>query len=152
MAIDRAVIGTELATTSMHVERGRLRLFCKAIGEDDPVYSDVAAARAAGYPDLPAPPTFLCALHHEQPDQFAWLAALGVSADRVLHGEQGFTYHAMAFAGDRLTARSRITDVYAKKNGALEFIARETAVTDQDERPIADLQDTVVVRSTEGTR
>lgn len=150
MAIDRAVIGTELEATSMHVERGRLRLFCKAIGEEDPVYCDVEAARAAGYRDLPVPPTFLCALHHEKPDSFAWLTALGVPSDHVLHGEQSFTYHAMTFAGDRLTARSRINDVYEKKDGALEFIVRETAVTDQDERPVADLQDVIVIRWTEG--
>ena len=41
--------------------RGRLRFFAKAIGETDPVYTDDAAARDAGYPDLPAPPTFLFA-------------------------------------------------------------------------------------------
>ena len=42
----------------------------------------------------------------------------------MLHGEQEFSYHAMAYAGDELTARSRVTDVYEKKGGALEFLVR----------------------------
>ncbi len=40
------------------MERGRLRMFAAAIGETDPIYTDVEAARAAGHPDLPVPPTF----------------------------------------------------------------------------------------------
>ena len=52
-------IGHELPDSVMTIERSRLQFFAKAIGETDPVYTDVAAARAAGYADLPAPPTFL---------------------------------------------------------------------------------------------
>ena len=49
----------------------------------------------------------------------------------VLHGEQGFTYHAMAYAGDTLTFEQRIDDIYDKKGGALEFVVRTTRVTNQ---------------------
>jgi acyl dehydratase len=46
----------------------------------------------------------------------------------VLHGEQEFRYHRMAYAGDELTARARFTDVYSKKGGALQFLVKETTV------------------------
>ena len=63
--IDKKWIGHDLQTSTMTIERGRLRLFAKAIGETDPVYTDVEAAKAAGYPDLPAPPTFIFGIELE---------------------------------------------------------------------------------------
>ena len=59
--IDRKWIGHELPASVLPIERTRLQFFAKVIGETDPVYTDAAAARDAGYPDLPAPPTFLFA-------------------------------------------------------------------------------------------
>lgn len=49
----------------------------------------------------------------------------------MLHGEQGFNYHAMAFAGDTLRFEQRIDDLYEKKKGALEFVIRQTRVSNQ---------------------
>ncbi|TDC54258.1 MaoC family dehydratase [Actinomadura sp. KC345] len=146
MPIDASVIGMEIPAVTMPVERGRLRLFAKATGQTDPVYHDVEAARAAGHPDLPVPPTFFCALQNERPDPFDWLTAIGVDLGDVLHGEQGFTYHSMAHAGDVLTARGRIEDVYSKKGGALQFIARTTVVGNDAGDRVAKLSDLVVVR------
>jgi acyl dehydratase len=146
--IDRSVIGTEHEPLTVEVERGRLRLFAKAIGSDDPVYTDVDAARAAGHPDLPVPPTFLFCLELERPDPFAFLASIGVDLRRVLHGEQAFAYERPAYAGDRLTFASRIADVYDKKGGALEFLVRETDVT-RDGEAIARMTSTTIVRNPE---
>ena len=36
----------------------KIRNFAEAIGDDNPIYWDRAAARAAGHADLVAPPTF----------------------------------------------------------------------------------------------
>lgn len=149
MAIDTAAIGTELAPVVVDIERGRLRAFAKATGQDDPVYSDLAAALAAGHPDLPVPPTFLFGLELEQPDPFKYLADLGVDLRRVLHGEQRFDYHRVAYAGETLTARSRIEDIYAKRGGALEFVVKKTAITSADGDPVADLTSVIVVRNPE---
>ncbi|WP_028849738.1 MaoC family dehydratase N-terminal domain-containing protein [Thermocrispum municipale] len=142
--IDTSAIGRELPEASMLVERGRLRLFCKAIGETDPVYTDVDAARAAGHPDLPAPPTFLCAIQHERDNPFDWLNELGSDLTQVLHGEQHFTYHALAYAGDRLVLSSRIADIYQRKGGALNFIVRNSIVR-RGETTVAELKDIVVI-------
>lgn len=146
MTLSPDIIGTQLPTTTMTVERGRLRLFNKAIGQKDPVYVDVEAARAAGHPDLPAPPTFLAAIQHECPDPLGWLMELGVDLNQVLHGEQTFCYHRMAYAGDKLTLTSRITDYATKKNGALELLTRRSHITDSLGWRIADLRDVVLVR------
>ncbi|MCU1594979.1 MAG: acyl dehydratase [Frankiales bacterium] len=146
MAISPSIVGTSTPPVTMTVERGRLQLFAKAIGQSDPLYVDVAAARAAGHPDLPVPPTFLFGLELERPNPFAWIEELGVDMPSVLHGSQSFDYTTMAYAGDVLTAVSTITDVYDKKGGALEFLDRVTHIT-RDGDPIATLTQTTVVRN-----
>ncbi|GAA5020113.1 MaoC family dehydratase N-terminal domain-containing protein [Kitasatospora paranensis] len=145
MTIDRSIIGSRTPEHSVDVERGRLRFFARATGQPDPVYADPTAARAAGHPDIPVPPTFLFCLDLDNPDRGRFLADLGVDIRTVLHGGQAFEYRAQAYAGDRLTFSTEVTDVYSKKGGALEFIVRTTRVTRGGE-PIATLTGTTVVR------
>jgi hypothetical protein len=147
VAVDAAFIGTQLPATTLTVEAGRLRFFAKAIGETNPLYTDVAVAKAAGYADLPVPPTFLFSIELENPDQFRWVVDQGIDPRFVLHGEQSFTYHSIAHAGDTLMATPRIVDVYSKKGGALEFIVKNTAVTRADGSAVADLETVIVVRN-----
>src|ERR1700722_19212787 len=66
--IDKKFIGHVLDAHSHEVEKGRLRFFAKATGQKDAIYVDEAAARAAGFPTLPAPPTFFFCLESEVPD------------------------------------------------------------------------------------
>jgi hypothetical protein len=142
------LIGMELEEFTATAERGRLRAFAQAIGEDDPVYVDLDAARAAGHTDLPVPPTFLFSLELARPDPTRVVRALGIDMRQLLHGEQAFTYHRVAVAGEELRFRPRMTDYYEKKGGALRFLVRETTVTFGEE-PIADLRNVVVVRQLE---
>ena len=43
---------------SLIVERGKIREFMSSLGSTDVVHRSVDAARKAGFPDIPAPPTF----------------------------------------------------------------------------------------------
>jgi N-terminal half of MaoC dehydratase len=133
---------------TVDVEPGWLRFFAKAVGETDPVYIDEGAARAAGHPALPVPPTFFFSLGLQAPEPFGYLDQLGVDLRRVLHGEQSFTYHRLAYAGDRLTLCDRIFDVYTKRGGALEFLVKQTEIR-RDGRPIAETRSVLVVRNPE---
>ncbi|BAN48697.1 MaoC family dehydratase N-terminal domain-containing protein [Metapseudomonas resinovorans] len=144
---DKSLIGCSLGVTTALVETGRLRFFAKAIGETDPVYTDEAAAEAAGYPSLPVPPSFLMCLEAEGRDSDHIVEGIfGFDLGRILHAEQGFTYHGMAFAGDVLTFDTRVVDVYEKKGGALTFVVQETRVSNQDGRHIADIRSSLVQR------
>lgn len=145
--IDRRFIGHAMPAFSADVEKGRLRFFAKATGQTDPVYADEAAAQAAGHPSLPVPPTFLFCLEMEAPDPAAIRNLLGMDYRSLLHGEQGFTYHRMAYAGDRLTFEQKIEDIYDKKGGALEFVVRLTRVTNQRGEHVADLRAVTVIRN-----
>ncbi|MEV0431497.1 MaoC family dehydratase N-terminal domain-containing protein [Micromonospora sp. NPDC050495] len=147
MPIPTSLIGLELPPITVEVERGRLQFFALAIGESNPIYRDPAAARDAGHPDLPVPMTFLFGLELEQANPFSYLTDVGVDLRHLLHGEQSFTYHSVAHAGDRLTLRRRISDVYQKKGGALDFVVKQTAVTRADGSRVADLACVMVIRN-----
>lgn len=147
--IDRRWIGLELKPAELMLERGRLRAFAKAIGETDPTYTDLAAAHAAGYADLPAPPTFLFCAELDGGTIEAMLDTLNVPIARILHGEQGFIYHRQVCAGESVTVRSRITEIFSRKNGKLEFIVKTSTVhgtTDMNDL-VAELRSVVVVRN-----
>lgn len=135
MYIDRdQALKHKIAPMPFDVERGRLRFFATTIGLTDPIYLDVEAARRAGHRDLPVPPTFLSnALELELPNPLGWLAELGGDLTKTTHAEQGFIYHAMAYAGDSLVLERKVIDVYTKKNGALEFVVKQTDVKRGDE-------------------
>ena len=149
--IDRAHVGKTYGRISTEVEKGRLRFFAKAIGETDPVYLDEAAAQAAGYRSLPVPPTyFFCLQMLDAADPTAWIGDIGVSLQHILHGEQSFEYLEMAFAGDTLAFESVITDIYDKKNGALEFVVSQTSVVNQFGTLVSRLTQSLVVRKPGG--
>ncbi|MCP1419597.1 MULTISPECIES: MaoC family dehydratase N-terminal domain-containing protein [Pseudomonas] len=144
--IDKKHIGKQLPTFLVTAEAGQLRFFAKATGETNPVYFDEQAARDAGHPALPLPPTFLFSLEFQIPSN-AWRDELGIVTARILHGEESFRYHRMAYAGDTLRFDVRIADIYDKKAGALEFVVRETRVTNQHGEHVADLRSVLVQRN-----
>jgi acyl dehydratase len=146
--IDKKFIGWEGPTFSVDVEKGRLKFFAKATGNTNPVYTDEEAAKAAGYPALPAPPTFMFVLDFEQPgNPFAVLDVLGVNIGKILHGEQDFQYKKMIFAGDTITISSKITDIYDKKGGALEFLVQKYEAKNQQGELVATMTRSIVVRN-----
>jgi acyl dehydratase len=145
--IDRKWIGYETPAAVLPIERTRLLFFAEAIGETDLVYTDLEAARAAGYPDLPAPPTFLFAAELDGGQTKQLLTDLGIPLARLLHGEQGFSYYRAVCAGDTVTVRGRITDIYDKKNGALEFIVRSANAFNQHGEAVAEVRSVIVVRN-----
>lgn len=148
MSLPPEVIGRTIGAVTARIERGRLRFFAEATGQTDPLYTDLDTARAAGFPDLPVPPTFLFGLRFETNDPFAWMADLGVDLRFLLHGTQRFEYHSMAYAGDELSQTQRIRDVYEKRAGALEFVETETVIT-RDSEPVATLTELIVIRHPE---
>ena len=144
--LDKKWIGHQLPSATLPIERSRLQFFAKAIGETDPVYTDLAAAQKAGYADLPTPPTFLFAAELDAGVNDQLLADLQIPLSKLLHGEQQFTYYATVCVGDTVTVQSSITDIYTKKNGALEFVVKESSVTNQNSELVAKMRTVLVCR------
>jgi acyl dehydratase len=145
--LDRSLIGYRFPDRVVDVEAGQLRFFAKATGETNPIYFDVEAAKAAGHRALPAPPTFLFSLDLQSNEGNSLLDLLQVSIAKVLHGEQRFQHLGLIYAGDRLTLKCRITDIYDKKGGALEFVVQDTEAENQDGSVIATSRTVTVVRN-----
>jgi acyl dehydratase len=141
--IDKSFIGRETPEFPVEVEKGRIQQFAAAIMETNPVYFDEAAARAAGHPALPAPPTFgfTLGILHPQPFDFE---RMGVRLERILHAEQTFVYSAPIYAGDIIRVRGRITDLFEKKGGTLQFIATTTIARNQRDQPVLKMTSLVV--------
>ncbi len=145
IVIDRTHIGKRWPSFDVEVEKGRLRLFAKAIGETRPIYHDESAARAAGYRGLLAPPTFAFCLGADDPREMEYLRELVIPVARMLHGEQRITLVEPICAGDRVRVTRRVRDIYEKKGGALEFVAFESEVRHQDDDRLLATADSVLV-------
>ena len=145
--IDRSWIGKSFLALTVDVEKGQLKFFAKAVGENNPIYTDEDCAKAAGYRSLPAPPTFTFSLKLASPDPFGNYNSMGIDLNRVLHGGQKFEYLAPICAGDSITLMTTVKDIYEKKGGALEFVEEETVAANQNGEIVARLLNTLVVRN-----
>ena len=145
--IDKNLIGHEFDAVTLPVEEGRLRFVAKSIGETNPVYSDPEAARKAGHPALPVPPTFVFMLEVDAVDLQDLVSFFGCKLGQLLHGEQGFVYHTPIYAGDRITVKKKVADIYDKKNGKLEFIITENDFINQDGVKVAETRTNYVIRN-----
>ena len=119
----REAIGRESAAKTVEVEKGAIIKFAEAIGDDNPVYCDEAAARGTRYGGLIAPPTFLRSVTAPRPEY-----PFEVPFTRVLDGGSDWEYFEPVRPGDRITAVSRIEDV-TERNGRIGLMLISTVVT-----------------------
>ena len=171
--LDRSFIGFETKPRAVEVETSQLRFFADATGmvgckqcpsgryangshtirrssnetHTTDVQSAINQAQGKLPIDLPAPPTFLFCLVSLAPDAENIIARLGVDMGRVLHGEQSFTYGEPIYAGDIITLRTRISDIYDKRGGALDFIVEDTEATNQKGDNVGVTRTVIVVRN-----
>ena len=152
MQIDKKHIGHEFKAFSAVAEAGKLKLFCKAIGEEDPIYQSAEAAKKAGYPRIPVSPTFLQAITNDDPEKGGLLRLLNVDIGLILHGEQHYDYYAPVYVGDRITCQQKVVDLYDKKGGALWFVVSETSMKDQAGKLVAKATGITVVRNPDAAK
>ena len=144
--IDRRHIGHGFEPFDTSIEAGRIRLFCKAIGEDSAIHFDADAARAAGYADVVAPLTFPTAIMADEPDPRAVLHRLEVDIGRVLHGEEHYEYFKPIVCGDRIRTQMRIADIQQKRGGALELVVCEYEMRNSTGALVCKASRTLIVR------
>lgn len=146
MAPSQDVVGRVLGTVTLPIEAGKVREFARAIKDDNPIYRDPEAARAAGFTAIPAPPTYTVVAAHFQEGEGGVLA-LGLDLARVLHGEQEWTYHRTPVVGDVLTGETKVASVTTKpgrRGGEMTFVRIETTFTDQSGQPVVTEASTVI--------
>ena len=147
MAVDTSIVGKPTGAFQVRIERGPVGFFAAAVQDDNPIYRDPKAARAAGFDSIPAPPTFSFAMQHmgrweeEQPEDptagmnpmHAVMGELFGKGALILHGEQEFAYHRPIVVGDVLVGDGKILDVYERETDAavMTFVVVETTWRDQ---------------------
>jgi hydroxyacyl-ACP dehydratase HTD2-like protein with hotdog domain len=124
--IDRSRIGFTTAPLRVVIDRFHVDLFCRSIGETDPVYLDTAAAKSAGHAACLVPPTFLKALETDHCASASILENLGIPLRAVLHAEQAFEYLAPVHVGDEIELTRTWSEAYDRKGGALTFVVLDS--------------------------
>jgi acyl dehydratase len=130
------------------VGREKIREFGAAVGELSPLSHDVRAARAAGYADLVAPPTFAIVVTMPASDVITKDPALGMDFSRVVHGDQRFIYVRPIVAGDELTVVMTVESVRAVAGNDLLGLRAE--VLDAAGKTVLAALSSLVARGTAG--
>jgi len=130
-------IGMALPSSTLPVERGKIREFATALLDDSPIYRNREAAQAAGFPDTPVPVTFpICAHLYSDTGGAAIMHLIEqgiVERGFVLHGEQEFIYHRPVYAEEKFTVQQKVVDAYQKEGGKgsmMTFFVVESALVD----------------------
>jgi len=103
----------------------KIKEFAEAIGDPNPVYRDREAAKAAGHPDVIAPPTFPIVISLSGGDLLD--PELGLNFAMVVHGEQRFEYQRPLRAGDVVVTESTIAAM--RSIGRNERLDIKTVIT-----------------------
>jgi acyl dehydratase len=131
VGINKDYVGrTFPATAPYEVSRVKVAEFADAIGDPNPVFHDLAAAQAAGYPDVIAPPTFAVVVAMASSRTAVGDPGLGLNYAMVVHGEQRFDYSRPLHAGDMVTAQSTISAI--REVGSITMLTTETQIRTVD--------------------
>lgn len=145
MPINRAFLGRTYPPSEPYaVTREKIREFAEAIGDSNPAFTDVAAARALGHPDLLAPPTFPIVVTMGVAAQAVHDPDLDLDYRLVVHGQQRFSYDRPLCAGDEVVGTLRIADITTL--GRNDVLTTEVAVATTAGEAVCTALSTLVVR------
>ena len=128
MAVKLDAVGKEWPPASFEVEAARIDQYANAVGEDNPIYHDAEAAKAAGYPEQVAPPTFITVIQLMTSGQVVLDQELGLDYSRVVHGEQSYRYERPLVVGEQIKATPRLARIDTKRSN--EFLTITSEVHD----------------------
>ena len=139
---DRGLVGKIFSRTEQHVTRQKLLDYASILGSRAPVHVDAAAARAQGYRDIIALPTFVT-WHGAGPIAPREMAIQGIG----INAGYDCTLYCPVYPDDTLTYTTRLADLYEKtgRTGTMRFVVRETAVTNQDGETVALLRNSFIL-------
>jgi acyl dehydratase len=132
------------ASEPYEVSRVKIAEFATAIGDTSPLCRDRAAAQAAGYPDVIAPPTFAIVITAVSNAKLMADPGLGVNYAMVVHGEQSFTHSRPLRAGDVVVAQATIESI--KQVRSMTTMATVTEIRTVDGEHVCTARSTAVER------
>ena len=109
------------------IEDGMIKRFAEAIGGDNPLYYDREFAQNSPFGGIIAPPTFVFEWNHHEA-----LTDITLPGGLIRAGNE-FEFVQPLRAGDIITSKSRISDVYEKqgRSGTMIFLVCQSTYTNQ---------------------
>jgi acyl dehydratase len=148
VSVNQKIQGRVFVPTKPYlVGREKIREFSRAVFATSPLNYGVDAARAAGHPDVVAPPTFPIVIQERTLAQLLAEPDAGIDFTRVVHGDQRFTYTRPIVAGDELTATLTIASV--KSLGGHSMVTAVSDIVDSTGAHVVTATSTLVVRGDE---
>jgi acyl dehydratase len=123
-------IGKQFPPLEYEVGREKIREYAHAVGETDPVHHDRAAAQAAGFRDVVAPPMFAVVYSAGAVAPAIFDPEIGLNFAMMVHGGQDFVWGDPVCSGDTITTVNTFKD-YSEKDGR-KFFVFESVSTNQD--------------------
>jgi acyl dehydratase len=149
VALDQSFIGRSYPPSRPYeVSREKIREFADAIGDPDPIYRDPGAARAAGHPDVIAPPTFAIIVTMAAQGVLLHDPELGLDYSKVVHREQSFRHHRPVRAGDRLVSTVHVDGIRAVAGN--DVLSTRSEVSTDEGEPVLTARAIIVARGTAG--
>jgi len=133
------------ASDPYEVSRVKIAEFADAIGDPNPIYTDPAAARAAGHRDVIAPPTFAIVISMASSGTVLADPGLGLDYAMVVHGDQQFSCTRPITAGDVIIAQTTISGIRATRS--LTMLTTETELRTADGEVLGTARSMLVERA-----
>jgi acyl dehydratase len=147
MALNVELVGKQYPTQIYEVGREKVREFAAAVGDDNPAYRDVEAARSLGHSDLVAPPTFAVVVTRGPQISVIDDPDLGLDFSRVVHGDQKFQFTRPIVAGDVLHTTASVAS--ARTMAGNDILTIRSDVADADGNAVVSVFATLVARAVE---
>jgi acyl dehydratase len=126
------------------ISRVKIREFADAIGDPNPIYRDVDAAKAAGHPDVICPPTFAIVVTAFGTREVIGNPDLGLNYTMVVHGEQRFAHVRALRAGDVVTCQSTVERI--RSLGSMSMLTTKTEIATVEGELVCTALSTLVER------
>ncbi len=147
MAVNTEAIGKRYPPSSYAVGREKVREYAYAVGETNPLYLDVDAARAAGYADVVAPPMFAVVYAGRSITPALFDPEVGINFANMLHAGQEFDWPRLVVAGDEITTITEVGDI--SERGGMGFYVFSTESRNQRDEIVCTGTWRQIVRGTE---
>ena len=119
MPVNAEAVGKQYAPVLYAVGREKIREYAAATGETSPVCLYLAAARAAGYADVVAPPMFVVVYSAPALGPAIVDPDVGINFATMVHGGQEFVWGPPVVAGDEITTTASVKEI--SERGGMGF-------------------------------
>lgn len=130
MAVDDSAQGKTFPAFGYEVGKEKIGEYARAIGADNPIFFDRAAAKDAGFRDVAAPPMFAVVYSSGAMAPAIFDDEVAMNFAAMVHGGQDFTWGEPVCAGDVISTTATVKSIDERDGKG--FYVFESVSTNQD--------------------